>query len=242
MKDRLVPIDRKKHLLYSRALKKIVRRRLRETCPDRSETLWEQIQTTYADFLGDLPYCGGRHNFQARGIYDSIMLLACCEVLHLTLEELEDLNNALFVSPRQSPASLNWPWAMRAAQAIFSHIGKKARAHRQDWPGNYHMEVLPLDPKLGVRYRFHSCPIADFAAAHGYTPMMPALCNADYPMLRSLHGGLIRRYTCANGPFCDYCIPGDENPVLKDYPVFRDEAGFLRNADSPFREEQGSPL
>ncbi len=52
------------------------------------------------------------------------------------------------------------------------------------------MTVRPFDKDKGIYYEFTSCPIADFAKAHGYLGLMPAFCNPDYPMIKAMHGGL----------------------------------------------------
>ena len=240
MKDRLVPVDRKKHLLYSKSAKKVIRRDLAARYPGREEELWEKVQMVYADFVQDLPFCGGKKNFQARGIYDSLGLLAWYEALPEKpgLSELEKLNDAVFVPKHPKPVSLNWKWGRRAAHGIFSHVAKEIHDHEKEWVGNYRMEVAPYDPEVGVYYRFTFCPIADFAKKHGYGDLMPALCNADYPMLKALHGGLIRCHTCANGPYCDYHILGDKDSRLEKYPAVRDEAGYVRNPRAPMEEQK----
>ena len=234
MKDSELVFDRKKHLLYSRKAKRVIRAHLlRDYGPEQMEELWEKVQRIYAGFLETVPYLGGKKNLQAGSVYDCITLFACYEAVpdKFTLEQFEQMNDELFLPAkgRKKPVSLNWRWGIRAAHGIFSSIERNTRRHREDWPGNYHMEVEPFDPEIGVRYRFLTCPIADFARAHGYTHLMSAVCNPDYPLIEALHGGLIRTTTCANGSCCDYWIVGDRSEHLKHHPLIRDEAGYLRN-------------
>ena len=234
MKESQLVFDRGKHMLYSKRAKRVIRSRLlRDYGPARAEELWEDVQRTYVTSLESVPYLGGKKNMQAGSVYDCIALFAYYEALpdKPTLEQFEQMNDDLFVPAkgRKKPVSLNWGWGIRAAHFIFSHIGKNIKKHQADWPGNYHMEVEPFDPEIGIRYRFLTCPIADFARTHGYTHLMSAMCNPDYPLIEALHGGLIRTTTCANGPYCDYWIVGDRSEHLKHNPLIRDEAGYLKN-------------
>ena len=234
MKESQLVFDRKKHLLYSRKAKQVIRTYLlREYGPERAEQLWEEVQRTYVQFLDTVPYLGGRKNLQAGSVYDCIALFACYEAVpdKPTLAQFEQMNDDLFVpaNGKKKPVSLNWGWGIRMAHRIFSFIAKNIHKHQEDWPGNYHMEVEPFDPEIGVRYRFTTCPIADFARAHGYTHMMSAMCNPDYPLIEALHGGLIRTTTCSNGSCCDYWIVGDRSKHLNHNPLIRDEAGYLKN-------------
>ena len=103
------------------------------------------------------------------------------------------------------------------------------------------METAPYDPALGARYRFTSCPIADFARRHGYEALMPAMCNPDYPTLGAMHGGLIRTSTCANGPYCDYWIVGDQSPLLKHHPLKQNAAGYWYNEGPGWQDEAPLP-
>ena len=222
------------HLMYSRAAKRVISRHLEaDFSPSQAERLWDDIHRIYLGFLADLPPLGGKQNFQAGSVYDCIALFAYYEALPVkpTLEEFEQLNLELFLPPMKKRGflNLNWRFAPRAAHFIFAHLAKVGKQHAEQWTGNYHMEVEPFDPAVGVRYRFTTCPIADFARKHGYTHLMPALCNPDFPMLAALHGGLIRTTTCANGDCCDYWIVGDRSPHLKEHPLQKDDAGYLRN-------------
>lgn len=84
--------------------------------------------------------------------------------------------------------------------AYFQVTRKKTKKHTDEWIGNYHLNVSTYDKEKGIRYEFTTCPIADFAKQHGYTHLMPAMCNPDYPMFEAMHGGLIRKSTCCQWP------------------------------------------
>lgn len=234
MKEKALIFDRKKHLLYSKDVKKVILSHLSAAYNDGDiEKIWEQIQRTYISFLKDMPFIGGRKNAQARGVYDSIALFAYYEAVpdKPSFAELSAMNNETFVPAMQCKGFLNMnrAWVLRLQHFIFCLIANKARKHEQEWVGNYHMKVSPYDKDKGIYYEFISCPIADFARKHGYTDLMPAFCNPDYPMLQAMHGGLIRKSTCSHGDCCDYWIVGDQSKYLKRHPLKRDNKGYLFN-------------
>ena len=54
MKDKKLLFDRKCHVLYSRPCKKEIRAKIALHYPESErETIWEQVQRQYADFLSD---------------------------------------------------------------------------------------------------------------------------------------------------------------------------------------------
>lgn len=234
MKERELIFDRKKHLLYSKTAKKVILKHLSDAYSGAdADKIWERIQKTYVNFLEDMPFIGGRKNAQARGVYDSIALFAYYKAVpdKPSFEELSTMNNETFVPAMQRMGFLNMnrKWVQRLQHFIFCSIAKKAKKHEQDWLGNYHMEVRAYDKKKGIYYEFTSCPIADFAKRHGYNDLMPAFCNPDYPMLKAMHGGLIRKCTCSHGSCCDYWIVGDQSKYLKEHPLNKDSSGYLYN-------------
>ena len=65
MKDKKLLFDRKCHVLYSRPCKKEIRAKIALHYPESErETIWEQVQRQYADFLSDWRTdLGGKRNF-----------------------------------------------------------------------------------------------------------------------------------------------------------------------------------
>ena len=222
------------HLIYSKAAGKVMARYLKKQyTPQEGDRLQKAADRQYQQFLKELPDLGGKKNYQAQSVYDCIALFALYEVLpqKMSLEAFEELVNQIFV-PGYKPVAwvnMNWKPVQRIAARIFAHLAKVGKAHEAQWPGNYHMYALPYDPKEGVHFGFTSCPIADFARAHGYTHLMPAMCNPDYPTLAVIKAGLIRTRTCAEDECCDYWILGDQAPQMQEHPLYRDGKGFLRN-------------
>ena len=74
MKDKTLLFDRKCHVLYSRPCKKEIRVKIALHYPEAErETIWEQVQRQYADFLSDWRTdLGGKRNFHngVGGTYD----------------------------------------------------------------------------------------------------------------------------------------------------------------------------
>lgn len=234
MKEKELRFDRSRHLLYSRTVKKVMLKHLAETYDtDAADRIWGQIQETYVKFLEDMPFIGGRKNAQARGVYDSIALFAYYEAVpdKPSFEEISVMNLETFVPAMQRKGFLNMnrSWVLRLQHFVFKSIAQKAKRHEREWVGNYHMEVRPYDRDKGIYYEFTSCPIADFAKRNGYSDIMPAFCNPDYPMLEAMHGGLIRKSTCAHGSCCDYWIVGNRSAYLEKHLLKKDEEGYFYN-------------
>lgn len=234
MKENAINIDLRKHMLWSKRTEKAIREDIHKRYPESEEQIWYDTVLQYSRYLEDQPYIGGRKNRQAGGVYDSIMILSYYAALpeKISKEELEEINNNAFLPVYErldGKVNANNPFFLRIMHLAFRIVARGVRRHEDRWIGNYHMEVLPYDRDEGIRYCFHSCPIADFARRVGLEDMMPCLCNADYPMLGEMKAFLIRHHTCSNGDYCDYQIVGDRSKTAREHPAFRDEYGYIRN-------------
>lgn len=232
MKDRDLIFDRKTHLLYSKAVRRVIQKELRADYPEaEAEALWEQTQREYVKILDLIPNLGGKKNMQAQAVYDCAALFAYYTAVpdKPTLEEFGRMNEELFLPDftRLRFVNLNNHLLMNAAWHIWNHLAKVNRRHRRDWPGNYLMEMVPVPE--GAKYLFHRCPIAELAKKLGYTHLMGPVCNPDYPMIRAMHGRLIRTETCAFGACCDFWIVGSESRFVREHPERKSETGFLYN-------------
>lgn len=222
------------HLMYSSVVNKVMTDFLSQRFPRKeAQKLLQAAHDQYLSFLPEIPNLGGNQNGQAQSVYDCIALFAFYEILPQkpSLNVFEELVNQVFTPQmkRAGCVNLNSRFFQRIAHRIFSHIEKKGKEHEKEWIGNYHMEVEPYDKNQGIRYRFTSCPIADFAKSHGYSHLMPAMCNPDYDTLKAIHAGLIRTRTCGSDDCCDYWIVGDKSPLLDAHPLYEDDFGYLRN-------------
>lgn len=232
MNDKDLQFDRKKHLLYSKTVKKVIKAHLAARYPpDLAEKHWEATQLAYVKILDLVPFMGGRKNGQAGSVYDCAALFAFYQAVpdKPDLQEFGQMNDELFLPSLQRVQflNLNRPIFMKAAKHIWTTLSNRSAAHREDWPGNYHMEMHPCPE--GAKYVFLRCPIAEMAKKLGYTHLMPAMCNPDYPMLKCMHGGLIRRTTCANGDCCDFWVVGDQSKFLQEHPCKCNSEGYLYN-------------
>ena len=232
MKEKDLVFDRKKHLLYSKAVKKVIRAHLAvRYVPAEADRYWEAIQKAYVEMLDLVPFMGGKKNGQSASLYDCAALFAFYQVVpdKPDLVEFGQMNDELFlpVFERATFLDLNHPMLMRLAKHIWTKVAQRCADHQQDWPGNYIMEMRPCPE--GTKYVFLRCPIAELAKKLGYTHLMPAMCNPDYPMLHCMHAGLIRETTCANGDCCDFWIVGDQSNYLKERPCRQNPEGYLYN-------------
>ena len=72
----------------------------------------------------------------------------------------------------------------------------------------------PRGREKGIAFDLVSCPLADFARKHGYTEIMPVLCDFDYLTASLIHAHLFREHTVATGsPYCDYWYLGDKEQI-----------------------------
>ena len=215
--------------LYSRPCKKEIRAKIGLHYPEAErETIWEQVQRQYADFLSDWRTdLGGKRNFHngVGGTYDCIAIMSYYTVCKAVtsfreIEEMEE-NLILPIFRRLRFVDCNKPFWRKLMYRAFV----RAKRGCDKWH-DYEMTVAPYETDKPIYYEFTSCPAAEFAIRHGLTDIMPALCNVDYASMELLHARLVRTTTCVDGCRCDYTICGDKDPYLKAHPEYRDEAGF----------------
>ena len=95
MKDSELQFDRSCHVLYSKQCKKQIQAKIALHYPEnRRESVWEEVQKKYVEFLSDWRTdLGGKKNFHngSGGTYDCIALMAyyavCKDVT--SLDEIE---------------------------------------------------------------------------------------------------------------------------------------------------------
>lgn len=116
----------------------------------------------------------------------------------------------------------------RIVKRITYQIFKTAK-RKCDAVGDYKMYVDAYDKNKPLTYHFETCPVAEFAREHGFTDILPALCNVDYPSMEMLHMKLIRKQTLGLADCCDYMIVGDKDSLVKEHPQYSDENGYIRN-------------
>lgn len=88
----------------------------------------------------------------------------------------------------------------------------------------------PAVEGVPIRVQLFGCPIVDFACAHGYEHLLPAMCNPDFESMRGIGVHLIRPHTVAMGfADCDNMMVGDKTELAAVTPVRMDESGFLVN-------------
>ncbi len=238
MQEKELDIDLTRHVCYSKAVKKVIRKKLKEKfeSDDMVEKLWEKVQLKYVEYLKDQSYLGGKKNSHnaAGGTYDCFAILAYYEVMDrkVSIEEIYEMNNAVFLPSFQLLGkifNINHPCQLRLLNYIFEMTAKQDQKVEAEFPEGYLMRTEPFDKETGIHYRFDRCPIAEFAKKHNLLEIMPAICNGDYPAMELLHAGLIRKTTCANGDTCDYWIVGDHSKYLKEHPLRIDKQGYMYN-------------
>lgn len=180
MQEKELDIDLSVHVCYSQKEKEVLQDYLsKHYSPDEAQRLWEKVQQQYVSFLKDLPYLGGKkctHN-GVGGTYDCIATMALYEAPDQkpTVDELYEINNAVFLSPFLRLGKLvkiNSAGKLKLLAAAFQSAAKR------DYPA---MEAIGA-----VLIRKHSCAnshICDYLIMAGNDPRA-----AKYPKLTDENG------------------------------------------------------
>ena len=232
MNDNDLNFNRTCHVLYSKACKRQIRKKIALHYPaGECEGIWEKVQLQYVNFLSDWRTdLGGSKNFHngKGGNYDCIALMAYYVVCKnvTSLAEIEEMEGALFLPAFRllKFVDCNKPFFKKLMYRSFLNAKKQC----DKW-GDFKMNVAPFQKDGPIYYEFTECPTAEFAKKHNLLEVMPALCNPDFTAMELIHARLVRKTTCSNGCKCDYTICGDRDPYLKAHPEYRDEIGYRRN-------------
>ena len=223
--------DGKIYYPYSEECKREVMKRLKIYYLQDADQVFQKIHDKYMEYLErfnrDLL---GKKNSRnsAGGTYDCIFLCCVHELCKekIPLMEYEEIEKDLILPTfkKLSFANLNKPIFKR-----LYYMADKIAEKKENKIDDYHMEVEPYDPSQPIRYRFTSCPVADFAKQFGFLDVLPYLCNVDYYSLEMMNAKLVRVHTLGNGEECDYALCGDQGPYLQKHKQYRDEQGYITN-------------
>ncbi len=245
MKDRDVPIDRGKHVIYTKKARRCVQQLLRRYYDDKTaEALWEEVQLKYAEFLEDEPALGGAKITVS--IYDPILIFAWYAVVpdKPPLEEIQQDVYDCFMGGFDALGkvfNLNRKLDNRLAGKIFKKTSDTREKEIKALPASFRMGSYAYDNENGaICYSFTQCPNAEFAKRHHMEHVLPVMCNCDHLAMRKLHATLIREGTCITSGCCDYCIVGDKSPRAADYELVKNEDGLLLSVKKP-RHEKNTP-
>ena len=105
MRERDLPFDRSKHVIYTKNARKCVQKLLRRYYDARTaDVLWEKIQLQYCEFLKDEPALGGVK--MTVSIYDPILIFAWYRVIP-NKPPLEDVQKDIFEAFSEDPNGKN---------------------------------------------------------------------------------------------------------------------------------------
>lgn len=232
MKEKELPIDRSKHVIYTKKAKDCVQKLLRRYYDERTAAeLWEKVQLKYAEFLEDEPALGGAKITVS--IYDPILIFAWYAVVpdKPPIEEIQQDVYDCFMGGFDTLGKLfdlNRRADNRLAAKIFKMTSDTREKEIQTLPASFRMGSFSYDRENGaVRYSFTQCPNAEFAKRHHMEYLLPVMCNCDHFAMQKLQATLIREGTCCTASCCDYCIVGDKNPLAAEYELVKNEDGLL---------------
>ena len=232
MKEKDLPIDRSKHVIYAKNAKKCVQKLLhRYYDVQTAEALWEKIQLQYCEYLKEEPALGSAKITVS--IYDPILIFAWYAVVP-DKPPLEDVQQDVYDCFMGSFDTLGKVFNLnrRLDNKLASRIFKKTSDTRNEeikrLPASFRMGGFEYDEQNGsIRYSFTQCPNAEFAKRHHMEHVLPVMCNCDHLAMQKLHATLIREGTCITSDRCDYCIVGDKSTTAAEYELVKDKDGLL---------------
>ena len=232
MKEKDLPIDLSKHVIYTKSAKKCVQKLLHRYYDGKTaEVMWEKVQLKYAEFLKDEPALGGAKITVS--IYDPILIFAWYAIVSdkPPLEEIQQDVYDCFMGGFDAMGkvfNLNRKLDNRLASRIFKKTRDTREKEFRELPASFRMGSYSYDKENGiVRYCFTQCPNAEFAKRHHMEHVLPVMCNCDHLAMKKLHATLIREGTCITSDRCDYCIVGDKSPLAAEYALVKNEDGLL---------------
>ena len=232
MRDKDLPIDRSKHVIYTKNAKRCVQKLLHRYYDDRTaEDLWEKVQLKYAEFLEEEPALGGAKITVS--IYDPILIFAWYAVVpdKPPIEDIQRDAYDCFMGSFDALGkvfNLNRKLDNRLAGKIFKKTSDTREKEIEELPASFRMGGYSYDKENGaIRYSFTQCPNAEFAKRHHMEHVLPVMCNCDHFAMQKLHAALIREGTCITSDCCDYCIVGDKSPLAAAYELTKNEDGLL---------------
>ena len=231
MREKDLPFDRTKHMVYTNNAKKCVQKLLHRYYDEHTAArLWEKVQLKYCEYLKDEPALAGLKI--TTSIYDPILIFAWYAIVpdKPALEEVQqDIYRSFFGSfgVMGKVFNLNRKPDNRLAASIFQKANDVRVEEIKKFPESFRMGCCTYEKEDGViRYSFTQCPNAEFAKRHHMEDVLPVLCNCDHLAMQAIHASLIREGTCVTSDCCDYCIVGDRNPIAAEYELKTAENGL----------------
>ena len=231
MREKDLPFDSTKHMVYTNNAKKCVQKLLHRYYDEQTAArLWEKVQLKYCEYLKDEPALAGLKI--TTSIYDPILIFAWYAVVpdKPALEEVQqDIYRSFFGSfgVMGKVFNLNRKPDNRLAASIFQKANDIRVEEIKNFPESFRMGCCAYEKEDGViRYSFIRCPNAEFAKRHHMEDVLPVLCNCDHLAMQAIHASLIREGTCVTSDCCDYCIVGDRNPIAAEYELKTAENGL----------------
>ena len=231
MREKDLPFDRTKHMVYTNNAKKCVQKLLHRYYDEQTAAeLWEKVKLQYCEYLKDEPALAGLKI--TTSIYDPILIFAWYAIVpdKPALEEIQqDIYRSFFGSfgVMGKVFDLNRKLDNKLAASIFQKANDIRVEEIKKFPESFRMGYCAYEKETGViRYSFTQCPNAEFARRHHMEDVLPVLCNCDHLAMQAIHASLIREGTCVTSDCCDYCIVGDRNPIAAEYELKTTEDGL----------------
>ena len=228
MKESEFYINRECHTVYTETCQEVIIKYIAmHYAQDRIGEVFTAIQRQYVEYLSSFRTdLGGDKNFHngIGGTYDCIMIFSYYAVMRdvTSFEEIEKICEEVVLPTFKKLGFVDIN--KKIYKRLMYYVFKGAENRCRKWP-DYNMIVEPYSKTGPIKYKFTSCPVAEFAREHDLLDILPALCNVDYPSLEIMHARLVRTTTLGKGDCCDYTIFPDKDQHLMEHEEFRDENG-----------------
>ncbi len=232
MKDKDLDFNRKVHVIYSSACKRIIKEHIGMHYPKKEvNAIWEKVQLQYVEFLKNYRTdLGGKRNRmnKAGGTYDCIALFSYYKVCKdvVDFKEIEEINKDILLPAFRAFGFVNLN--KRIYVKLFHNTLKMIKKIRDKFK-DYDMVLEDYKEDEPIKYHFNTCPIYEFAKEHDLLDILPAICNADYKGVDIMGGKLIRTGTLKTSSRCDFTIVGNKDKLVEEHPEYVAEDGGIYN-------------
>ncbi len=215
-------------MAMDRSVKKAFIRYTKKNYPDEAEKIIKKADELFPQLYAKAPDIGGPENMMAYNLDMFIVAISFYEASDHRIDGeaigriAQDIYERLkflrhFVNLNRKGTMNFFRKLMYKKYVPYAQLVEKKLKEGQ-WENTWRIRINPDDKDEGVRFDLVGCPLADYAAANGYTDLLPYLCATDHVIPKLIHAKLIRTHTCALGSdLCDYWYIGDESETAKSF-------------------------
>ena len=202
---------------YLHLISMVIKKPMYKQYGKKNTKVWvKQAQSIYKEMFQETDDVGA-DTPMAVNIYMGYVFMAIWKAAdgEIGLEDFKKVTQEMMQNPLvqklKSGTDMNKPEDAAKMKANFHRMADWLTEHPQyaEHSWDYHFDEEKH--KDGVYYYFTKCPMEEFARKHGFTEILPVLCDLDYCTAATHHAKLIRDETLAlGGKKCDYWFVPDK--------------------------------